>query len=39
MINDIQTNNYLNQISSNNIIKLKNDFVNNNLDFDLLKKK
>ena len=36
-INDIQTNNYLNQISSNNIIKLKNDFVNNNLDFDLFK--
>tara|TARA_B100000035_G_scaffold299143_1_gene293561 strand:+ start:565 stop:1494 length:930 start_codon:yes stop_codon:yes gene_type:complete len=35
--NNIRLNSYLNSISSNNIIQLKKDFENNDLDFDLFK--
>ena len=34
-VDENQINSYLNSISSNNIIELKNRFKNNNIDFDL----
>ena len=37
-VNDLQINQYLNSISSNDLQYLKNRFLNHNLDFDLYKK-